>query len=139
MTRTVPTACRVCAVGCGTLVELDDHRVVKITGDPDDPWSRGYTCAFGRHAPEFHHHPDRVDVPLVRRDGVLVPTSWEDALDDVAARLRDVVDTHGAQAVAHYTGTGGPLDPSGYAMAHGFFRSLGTEQNYSALSVDCSG
>lgn len=139
MTRTVPTTCRVCAVGCGTLVELDGDRVVKIMGDPDDPWSLGYTCAFGRHAPEFHHHPDRLDVPLVRRGGELVPTSWDDALDDIAARLRDLLDTHGPQSVAHYTGTGGPLDPSGYAMAHGFFRSLGTEQNYSALSVDCAG
>ena len=44
----------------------------------------------------------------------------------------------GPEAIAHYTGTGGPLDPSGYAMAHGFFRALGTDQAYSALSVDCT-
>ena len=137
--RTLATACRVCAVGCGTLVELDGDRVVKVTGDPDDPWSKGYTCSFGRNAPTFHHHPDRLDVPLVRRDGELVPTSWNEALDDIAATIREIIASHGANAIAHYTGTGGPLDPTGYAMAHGFFRSLGTEQNYSALSVDCSG
>ena len=137
--RVVATACRVCAVGCGTLVELHDDRVVRVSGDPDDPWSQGYTCSFGRNAPTFHHHPDRLDVPLVRRDGELVPASWDDALDDIASTVRDLVERHGANAVAHYTGTGGPLDPSGYAMANGFFRALGTEQNYSALSVDCSG
>lgn len=139
MGRVVATACRVCAVGCGTLVELDGDRVVKVSGDPDDPWSRGYTCAFGRNAPTFHHHTDRVDAPLVRHGDSLTPTTWDDALDDIAARLRDIVAAHGPNAVAHYTGTGGPLDPSGYALAHGFFRALGTEQSYSALSVDCSG
>ena len=137
--RVAATACRVCAVGCGTLVELRGDTVVRVTGDPDDPWSQGYTCAFGRNAPTFHHHADRLDRPLVRRRGGLTATSWDDALDQIASATRGIVDRHGPNAVAHYTGTGGPLDPSGYAVAHGFFRALGTEQNYSALSVDCSG
>lgn len=137
--RTVATACRVCAVGCGTLVDLDGDRVLKVAGDPDDPWSRGYTCSFGRAAPVFHEHPERLDHPLVRDGGALVPASWDDALDGVAAAVLDLLDRRGPDAIAHYTGTGGPLDPSGYAMAHGFFRSLGTAQNFSALSVDCSG
>jgi len=135
----VRTACRICAVGCGTIVELDGDRVVRITGDPDDPWSQGYTCSKGRAGPEFHHDPRRFDVPLMRVDGELVPTTWEHALDDIAARLTAVVAEHGPAVVASYTGTGGPLDPSGYAMAQGFFRALGSSTMYSALSVDCSG
>jgi anaerobic selenocysteine-containing dehydrogenase len=135
----VATACRICAVGCGTLVDVVDGRVVKITGDPDDPWSYGYTCSKGRAGPELHHAPDRLDVPMVRRDGTLVATSWDEALDDIAALTRGIVAEHGPAAVAHYVGTGGPLDPAGYAMGHGFFRALGTDQHYSALSIDCSG
>ena len=118
--RIATTACRVCAVGCGTLVELDGDRVVKVSGDPDDPWSLGYTCSFGRAAPAFHEHPDRLDRPLVRSGGALTPTSWDDALDDIATTVRDLVERHGPDSIAHYTGTGGPLDPSGYAMAHEF-------------------
>lgn len=135
----VATACRVCAVGCGTLVEVRGERIVRVTGDPDDPWSKGYVCAFGRDAPRFHDHPDRLNTPLMRRSGVLEPAGWNETLDDITARVREIVSAHGPNAIAHYTGTGGPLDPSGYAMAHGFFRSLGTSQNFSALSIDCSG
>lgn len=137
MGEQVRTACRLCAVGCGTVVELDGTRVLSVTGDPDDPWSAGYTCAKGRAGGDFHHHPDRLDVPLVRRDGRLVECSWEEALDDIAARLRQLVDEHGPDVVADYTGTGGPLDPSGYALAEAFMRNLGSRQRYSALSIDC--
>ena len=137
MTERVSTACRLCAVGCGTIVELDGDRVVAVTGDPDDPWSKGYTCSKGRAGGAFHHHPDRLDVPLVRRGGRLVPCTWDEALDDIAARLAALVDDHGPEVVADYTGTGGPLDPSGYALAEGFLRNLGSHQRYSALSIDC--
>jgi len=133
------TACRICAVGCGTLVDIEDGRVVRVTGDPDDPWSYGFTCSKGRAGPDFHHAPDRLDVPAIRRDGVLTPVTWDEALDDIAACTRAIVAEHGPLAVAHYVGTGGPLDPAGYAMGHGFFRALGTDQHYSALSIDCSG
>ena len=44
---------------------------------------------------------------------------------------------HGPEVVADYTGTGGPLDPSGYALAEGMMRNLGSHQRYSALSIDC--
>lgn len=135
----VAGVCRVCAVGCGVRIERHAGRIVKVAGDPDDPWSRGYTCALGRSAPDLHHRPDRFDVPLVRRRGRLEPTTWEEALDGIVASVRAIVERHGPDAVAHYTGTGGPLDPTGYAMAHGFFRALGTSQAYSALSIDCPG
>jgi anaerobic selenocysteine-containing dehydrogenase len=137
MTRRVASVCRLCAVGCGTIVELDGERVVSVNGDGDDPWSQGYTCSKGRAGGSFHDHPDRLDHPLVRRDGELVPCSWDDALDDIAARIAALVDEHGPEVVADYTGTGGPLDPSGYALAEGFMRNLGSHQRYSALSIDC--
>ena len=84
--RVARTACRICAVGCGTIVEIDGERVVKIKGDPDDPWSLGYTCSKGRAGPEFHHDPARFDAPLQRVDGELVATTWDAALDDITGK-----------------------------------------------------
>jgi anaerobic selenocysteine-containing dehydrogenase len=121
------------------LIDVAGDRIVKVSGDPDDPWSRGYTCSKGRAGPDVHHRPDRFDMPLVRRNRELVATSWDDALADIADRVASIRDEHGPNAIAHYVGTGGPLDPSGYAMAHGFFRALGTDRHFSALSIDCSG
>ena len=116
------TACRICAVGCGTLVDVDGDRVLRVVGDPNDPWSHGYTCAKGRAAPAFHHAPDRLNNPLRRTDNGFEAIAWDAALDDIAATIREIIATFGRGAIADYTGTGGPLDPSGYAMAHGFFR-----------------
>ncbi len=124
------TACRICAVGCGTFVDVVGTRVVKVSGDPDDPWSLGYTCSKGRAGPEFHNDPDRLDTPLVRRKGQLVPVGWDEALDDIASITAGIVAEHGAGTIANYVGTGGPLDPLGYAVAHGFFRALGSDQSY---------
>jgi anaerobic selenocysteine-containing dehydrogenase len=121
------------------LVEVDGDDVVGVRGDPDDPGTAGYTCAKGRAGPAFHRAPDRLDVPLVRRAGALVPSTWEAVLDDIADITRAIVDEQGPSAIANYVGTGGPLDPAGYAVAAGFFRALGSGENYSALSVDCSG
>ena len=110
---------------------------MSIIGDTENPWSAGYTCSKGRAGGVFHDHPDRFDRPLVRRDGELAPCSWDEALDDIAIRLQALVADHGPDVVADYTGTGGPLDPAGDALAEAFMRNLGSNQRYSALSIDC--
>ena len=79
MRKRVVLACRLCAVGCGTIVELDGDRVTAATGDFSDPWSAGYTCAKGRAGGVFHNHPDRFDDPLIRRGGALVACSGDEA------------------------------------------------------------
>ncbi len=119
----VATACRICAVGCGTLVELEGDTIVRVVGDPDDTTTNGYTCAKGRAGPEFHHAPYRLDAPLLRRNGELVAAGWDETLDDIAARTTALIAEHGPGVIANYVSTGGPIDPAGYAMAHGFFRA----------------
>ena len=127
-------------MGCGTLVEIEGDQVVKVAGDPDDTTTLGYTCSKGRAGPEFHHASQRLVSPQVRRDAELVAVGWDEALDDIAARMQALIAEYGPGVIANYVGTGGPIDPAGYAMAHGFFRALGSsDQSYSALSVDCSG
>ena len=133
--------CRLCAVGCGTIVELDGARVVRIKGDPDDPWSQGYTCSKGRAGPSSTTIPAGSTCRSMR---TATTASWcrrRGTRPSTTSPLAStaVVDEHGPAAVASYTGTGGPLDPSGYALAQGFFRALGSATMYSALSVDCSG
>lgn len=75
-------------------------------------------------------HVEAIDRLVCRAPG-------DEALDDIAARHAALMDAHGPEVVADYTGTGGPLDPSGYALTEGFLRNLGSHQRYSALSIDC--
>jgi formate dehydrogenase major subunit len=84
----VPTTCPYCATGCGLNLVVKDHRVVDVAPWHRSPVNEGKLCPKGAHAHEFINHPDRLTMPLVRKDGELVPTSWDEALGLVAAKFR---------------------------------------------------
>jgi anaerobic selenocysteine-containing dehydrogenase len=134
--RVVRSFCRICTAVCGILVEVDGDDVVKVRGDPAHPLSHGYTCAKGRALPGVHHHPDRIEAPQVRRDGRLVPVSWDEALDDLGSRLTAIIDEHGPQAVGVYFGSGLGMDAAGYRMMEALFGAIGTPAKFSPLTID---
>ncbi|MFO0746759.1 MAG: formate dehydrogenase subunit alpha [Myxococcota bacterium] len=86
--HTVRTTCGYCGVGCQLAVTVGaDDRVLMIDGVPDAASSHGHLCVKGRYAHAFARHPERLTTPLVRKHGVLVPVSWDEALDRVAHGL----------------------------------------------------
>lgn len=105
----VRTICRMCHGGCGALVELRGGQVAGIRGDRSNPNNRGFLCAKGLASVELLRHPDRLRQPLRRSgprgSGRFRPVSWDDALDEVAERLRGVRARHGAEAVVFAQGT----------------------------------
>jgi anaerobic selenocysteine-containing dehydrogenase len=134
--RTVRSFCRVCTSVCGILVDVDGDRVVRVRGDRDHPLSHGYTCAKGRALPGMHHHPERIERPMVRMGGELRPTTWGECLDDLATRLRAIVDEHGPAAVGIFFGSGVGMDAAGYRTAQGLHRAIGTPAKFSPLTID---
>lgn len=134
--RTVRSFCRVCPSVCGILVELDGDDVLAVHGDRDNPFSGGYTCPKGRALPLIHHHPDRLERPMLRIDGRLTATTWESCLDDLGARLRDIIAEHGPAAVAVNFGTGIGMDAAGYRIAEALHRAIGTPAKFSPLTID---
>jgi len=84
----VKTTCPYCGVGCQLYLGVKDSRVICVRGDRDNEVNRGQLCVKGRFgATEFVHHPDRLNNPLVRRNGEFNEASWDEALDAVAAGL----------------------------------------------------
>ena len=73
---------------------------------------------------------------MMRKDGELVEVSWDEALDDVAAKLRKVIDTYGPHSVGMYFGSGLGIDSSGYVMMEAFYKALGTPPKFSPLTND---
>jgi anaerobic selenocysteine-containing dehydrogenase len=110
--RTVRSACRGCHGVCQVLVHLEGDRVVKVTGDPDSPTSRGYLCPKGKAAPELLYHPDRLIRPLrrvgERGENRWKQVSWEEALSEMADRFTRIKQENGAEFVAMAQGTGKP-------------------------------
>ena len=88
--KTVTTTCPYCGVGCGIKAGVDEtDRIIEMLDDPDNQSSLGMLCVKGRFGYTFVHHEDRLTTPLVRREGQLVPVSWDEALDYVADRLAE--------------------------------------------------
>jgi anaerobic selenocysteine-containing dehydrogenase len=135
-TRTVRSFCRVCTSVCGILVDVEGDEVVRVRGDQDHPLSHGYTCAKGRALPQMHHHPDRLEQPSIRVDGELRATTWDDCLDDLGARVRDIIAEHGPAAVGIFFGSGNGMDAAGYRMAQVLHAAIGTPAKFSPLTID---
>jgi predicted molibdopterin-dependent oxidoreductase YjgC len=91
----VRTTCPHCGMGCQTVVHLKDGEVVKVTGAGDVPPNRGRLCKRGRFAVLEPDECARLQEPLVRRNGVLVKASWDEALDLVAEKLGAAGDVAG--------------------------------------------
>ena len=81
------SACGQCPAGCGIRVRVVEGRAVRIEGDRENPLNRGGIGARGLAALQALYDADRIPGPLHRRDGVLVPVSWDDALAELAGAL----------------------------------------------------
>ncbi|WP_043800400.1 molybdopterin oxidoreductase family protein [Deinococcus gobiensis] len=126
-----PDACRLKV----TVARGEDgrERAVKLTGDAAHPYTRGFACAKTVHYPARQNHPDRPLYPLRRvnaktdAEPVFERVTWDEALDDIAARLRTLLDTRGPRSVLryNYAGTMGLMEGT---HAHALWRALGTPE-----------
>jgi anaerobic selenocysteine-containing dehydrogenase len=128
--------CRICTALCGLEVELDGDTVVRVNGDRDSPLSEGFSCFKGRYAGELHHRDDRLLVPKMRKHGAMVEVTWDEALDDLAAKLTRIIEESGPDAVAIFQGGGSYMDSAAYAMVPSMRKALGTRSHYSDMSID---
>ena len=85
--KKVTTVCPYCGVGCHLNLFVKNGRIVGVTGADKTP-NHGLTCVKGRFAYGFINHPDRLSTPLLRRDGELVPCTWEEAYKEIAAAFK---------------------------------------------------
>ena len=129
--------CRICHAACPVDVHIDDGRVVKVSGVDEDPIFRGYTCIKGRQLPDQIHDPGRLRETLRRNEsGTFDVVPSADALDEVAAKLRAIIDEHGPRAVATYTGTGGYQNAPSHPVAAAFHKAIGSISYYTSVTID---
>lgn len=130
--------CPFCEQNCATEVTIDraEQRVVTVRGDKADPLSKGYICPKAYALKDLHHDPDMLTGPMMRRNGRLEDVSWEEALDFTARRLFELQRDHGPNAIASYFGTGLTHVPGLALYAPLLLATLGSNQVYSASSVD---
>src|SRR5262249_33351792 len=100
--------CRFCHAICGIEVDVEDGRAVAVRGDMRHPISQGYLCVKGRELLAQHADPLRLRESRKRlTDGTWTPLPSDTALDEIAARVSDLIARHGPTALALYSGTHG--------------------------------
>ncbi|MFC0038469.1 molybdopterin-dependent oxidoreductase [Actinomadura rayongensis] len=134
--RTAFRTCPLCEAVCGLRLRIDDDVITEVRGDPDDPFSRGYLCPKGASLGRLDADPDRLDAPLLRGDAGHAETSWEEAFRHVHARLRDILDRHGNDAVAVYIGNPAAHSIAGPLYAPALVKALRTRNVYTASTAD---
>jgi len=142
------TTCRLCLVRCGMLAEhasdsghegrpnvLPDN-VTRVIGDRDHPLSKGYLCPKGKFSIDMTNSPKRVLYPQKRvgerGSGKWQRVSWDEALDDIAARMNAIIDEHGARAVSVQS-----LPPKDYFAYDLFLDAIGSPTFFKHDSHQC--
>lgn len=133
------TFCRICSAYCGIEVDIDEQQhIVAIRGDRDHPMSKGYTCSKGRNWGHQYHDDERLLHSHKResRDRDFDRIDSEQALDEIAQKLQEIIDRHGPRAVAIYRGNGLSVSSNGDQVAHAWITGLGSEMDFSSMTLD---
>jgi len=135
-TTTHYRACNLCEAICGLAIEVGDGEITSIRGDRDDPFSRGHICPKAVALQDIHRDPDRLRRPMRRLGGEWQAIGWDEAFDEVAARIRAVQAARGRDAVGVYLGNPNVHNWGSMLFGPALLRSLCTVNRYSATSVD---
>ena len=124
------TMCDLCPTGCGLEVLVDDNRIVKTRGDKENGRSRGYCCRKGLSI-QYHQHAQRLSHPLKRVADGYERIPWDQALEEIAAKIRTIAEKNGPHSVAY---AGEPGAWGGLLMG-----ALGSHHHYSSLAQELGG
>ncbi|PMH44480.1 formate dehydrogenase subunit alpha [Vibrio sp. 10N.286.49.B3] len=127
MLTPVKSICTYCGVGCGVVMYVDEatNRVRYVEGDKSSPVNQGMLCVKGRYGFDFIHSESRLNTPLIRKDGVLEPASWDEAIALIADKFSTVKELYGPDALAGFS-SAKTTNEDNYAFQKLMRREIGT-------------
>ncbi len=120
-----------CPDTCGLLVEVVGEQVLKVSGDPDHPYTQGTLCAKMTHYEQTVHCASRLTHPLLRTGdkgaGHFRPITWDEAVEHITGKWQEIIDAYGAEAILPYSyaGTMGIVQRN---CGEAFFHRLGASR-----------
>ena len=128
--------CPLCEATCGLEVTHRDETIIRIRGDRDDVFSHGFICPKGSTLGKLDEDPDRLRVPLIKREGRHEPATWDEAFSLIESRLVPIIAEHGNDAVGVYLGNPNVHSMSGVLYPRVLLKMLRTKSIFSAATVD---
>ncbi|MEO6189020.1 MAG: formate dehydrogenase subunit alpha [Saprospiraceae bacterium] len=95
----VRTVCTYCGVGCNLEVSVKSGEILSIQAPYDADVNSGHTCLKGRFAFKFYKHPERLQFPMIRKNGELERVSWDEAYDFIVAKLTEIKTKYGPNSI----------------------------------------
>ncbi len=136
MSETHKTFCVICEATCGLEVDVDNNRITDIRANADHVVSKGHICVKGRRFDAVQHSPDRVTSPLKRVGDTWQSISWQQAIDEIAEKIRDIKQRRGAQSIAHFVGAPGGANLVAPIFRGALFQGLGSNRMYGTGTCD---
>ena len=131
------TTCPYCGVGCELSVGTKNDRIVQVLPVLDAPVNKGHLCVKGRYAHQFVHSPDRVQTPLIRRNGKLEPATWDEAMNFAASEMKRILNERGPGSVGVLGSARAPNEDN--YMAQKFARIVVGTNNVDCCARVCHG
>ena len=132
------TTCVMCAVCCGLEVKVENNRIVKVRPDKDSPISEGYVCRKGMNIAYHQHNADRLLYPMKKAGGKFERISWDQAIGEIAEKLKKILQEHGPRSLASVAG-GGEFNFYPIRFLAGFVQALGSRYQYSSANQEFAG
>jgi len=132
------TGCVLCAQNCGLEIEVENNRIVKVKPDKSNTKSEGYFCRKGMNVAYHQHNADRLKYPMKKVGDKFERISWDQAIDEIAAKLKSIVGQYGARSFA-YMGAGGQACHFEAPFGIRLMRGLGSQYQYGPLAQEFAG
>jgi len=132
----VATHCVLCAHACGVHVDVVDAKLAKVRPDKSSPGTRGHMCNKAAAISYLDDHADRVRHPLRKKpDGSFERISWDEAITEIAAKLKTIYEAHGPQALS-LIGMGGQSNHLGGSSMLALYEFLGSKRWFCAYAQE---
>lgn len=123
-TTSVESTCGYCGVGCRVDLRVKGNKIVEIKPVDKAP-NYGSLCVKGRFGFNFLSHPDRLTTPLIRKSGKLEKASWDEALDLITEKMKDIKDEFTGDAIVGFSSARATTEEN-YLFQKLFRAGLGT-------------
>src|SRR5579872_1783095 len=134
----VPTVCAHCSNGCKTTLSVRNHEIMRANNRDLSGINGDFLCVKGRFGFDFTQHPERIRQPLVRKGDKLYPVSWEEAAQTAAAKLKQIHEAHGKDAIG-FIGSNRTSNEENYLFQRLARATFGTNNIDHHRTIDYSG
>jgi anaerobic selenocysteine-containing dehydrogenase len=128
--------CTLCEAMCGVEIKLENGSITSITGDKNDPFSKGHICPKATALQDLYEDPDRILHPMQRTSSGWEKISWNKAYNIISEKIKNIQSSYGTNAVGVYLGNPNAHNMGSLLTVSNFIKNLHSKNIFSATSVD---